>query len=145
MATKFWLGCLVSLCALPAAAAEQILPVIRILLPETGVTYGKILPIQIEVENFQLTDRWSIPGGEARPAVPGAGHLHYTLDNRMLAATSATSLIIEDLGTAEHVLVVTLANHDHTLLPIEQRVIFNVVAPRKGLSRPPVVGTAQDH
>ncbi|WP_218079909.1 hypothetical protein [Anthocerotibacter panamensis] len=135
------LGVLTLLRFAPATAQDTKQPVLRILLPEPGAVYGKILPIQVEVENFTLSSDWSIPGQEQKNPVSGAGHLHYMLDNRTIAATATTALILEDLPTAEHTLVVTLANHDHTLLSVSQRVIFNVVAPTKGLTRHPVVGS----
>jgi hypothetical protein len=125
----------------PASFAQDG-PQIKILLPETNATYGKYIPIQIEIQNFRLTDRWTLPGGEERPAVPKEGHVRYTLDNQTLASTTATALMLMDLPTAEHTLVITLVSSDHNVLPIEQRVIFNVLAPRKGLTRQPLVGAA---
>ncbi|WP_287127429.1 hypothetical protein [Candidatus Cyanaurora vandensis] len=135
-----WLLPLVLMPALLAQEEEVKPPVLRILLPEANAVYGKHLPIQVEVEHFRLTNDWSVPGEEERLPVTGAGHLQYVLDNRPLMHTDSTRLVLEDLPTAEHILVVTLVGHDHIPVGPEQRVIFKVVAPRKGLSRPPLIG-----
>jgi len=135
---KQWLLLGVLCCVGPVWAQDS--PVLRVMLPESNATYGKYVPIRIEVQNFRLTERWSVPGEEERAVIAGEGHIRYTLDNQPLASTTATNLMLTDLATAEHTLVVTLVNSDHTLTPIEQRVIFNVIAPRKGLTKRPAVG-----
>lgn len=121
-------------------ALAQDAPVVQIVLPESNATYGKLVPVQIDLQNFRLTNRWSIPGSTEQLAVPNEGHLRYTLDNQPLASTTATTLMLVDLPTAEHTLVVSLVHSDHTPTGFEQRVIFNVLAPRKGLTKRPVVG-----
>ncbi len=130
-----WVGGLVAV-----SVGAVPLPTVTIVRPDPNVTYGRQVPVQVEVKNFVLSHRWTLPGETEQAAVPGEGHLRYTLDNQILTATDATNLVLEDLPTSQHVLVVTLINHDHSVLPIETRVIFNVMAPRKGLTKRPLVG-----
>lgn len=124
----------------PSATAR---PSVSFVTPKSGWTGTQPVRVEVALEGFALS-----PKTVGTAAVPGQGHLHFTMDggtydfpkysgaNGELATTlgvqgeyspSVTPTITyRNLPAGEHTLVVRLANNDHTDVGASARTRFTV-------------------
>lgn len=115
----------------PAADSASPQPSVSFVTPKSGWTGTQPVKVKVALQNFDLS-----PETVGKAAVPGQGHLHFSMDggtfdlpkysgaNGELATTlgvqgkyspSVTPTITyRNLPAGEHTLVVHLANNDHT-------------------------------
>lgn len=127
----------------PAPEATTARPSVSFVTPRSGWTGTQPVRVKVALEGFVLS-----PDTVGEAAVPGRGHLHFTMDggtydfprysgaNGTLATTlgvqgryspSVTPTITyRDLPAGEHTLVVHLANDDHTDVGPTARATFTV-------------------
>jgi hypothetical protein len=98
-------------------------PEIKILHPTSNQSIADYpIPIEVEVRNFELlppVQYWGKVQGEEM----SRGHIHYTLDDSPIYATSRTKIVLSSPGKAlppgKHVLRAELVNANHANLKHE--------------------------
>lgn len=104
----------------PTSTAE-----LTIVNPENGDRVaGDKARLEIDLQGAEVVDQTST---DLRP---DEGHLHVTLDGKLVSMTSGTSQLLADLTPGEHLLQVEFVANDHA--PFDPRVLAAVTFEAKG-------------
>lgn len=104
----------------PTSTAE-----LAIVNPENGDRVaGDKARLEIDLQGAEVVDQTST---DLRP---DEGHLHVTLDGKLVSMTSGTSQLLADLTPGEHLLQVEFVANDHA--PFDPRVLAAVTFEAKG-------------
>ncbi|MDQ4075282.1 MAG: DUF6130 family protein [Chloroflexota bacterium] len=111
-------------------------PQLTVMEPNEGATItDDTVTVRFDVENFEIVPS-TVPLEEAgeHPEAnqPGQGHLHFMLDLQpVVVHESEEPYTFSDIAPGEHVLMVELANNDHSALspPVVQQIRFRVATP----------------
>lgn len=104
----------------PTSTAE-----LTIVNPENGDRVaGDTAQLEIDLQGAEVVDQTST---DLRP---DEGHLHVTLDGKLVSMTSGTSQLLADLTPGEHLLQVEFVANDHA--PFDPRVLAAVTFEAKG-------------
>jgi hypothetical protein len=103
----------------PAPARPSTNATLGIASPESGaVIRSDHTTLVVNLEGAKLTD---VASTDLRP---DEGHLHVTLDDRLISMTSGLEQVLPDLTPGDHLLKVEFVANDHA--PFEPRVITAV-------------------
>ncbi len=104
----------------PASTAE-----LTIASPENGDRLaGDTAQLEIDLQSAEVVDQTSTD------LQPDEGHLHVTLDGKLVSMTSGTSQTLTDLTPGEHLIQVEFVANDHA--PFDPRVLAAVTFEVKG-------------
>jgi len=104
----------------PTSTAE-----LTIASPENGDRLaGDTAQLEIDLKGAEVVDQTST---DLRP---DEGHLHVTLDGKLVSMTSGTSQLLADLTAGEHLIQVEFVANDHA--PFDPRVLAAVTFEVKG-------------
>ena len=104
----------------PTSTAE-----LTIVKPENGDRVaGDAAQLEIDLQGAEVVDQTSTD------LQPDEGHLHVTLDGKLVSMTSGTSQLLADLTPGEHLLQVEFVANDHA--PFDPRVLAAVTFEAKG-------------
>jgi hypothetical protein len=102
-----------------AAARPSTNGVLTIVSPRDGeIIRGGEVDLVVKLEGAKLSDMTTTD------LVPDEGHLHVTLDDRLISMTSGLDETIPDVAPGQHLLKVEFVANDH--IPFEPRVIAQV-------------------
>ena len=113
--------------ASPTVAVERPMSTaeLTIVNPENGDRVaGDTTQLEIDLQGAEVVDQTST---DLRP---DEGHLHVTLDGKLVSMTSGTSQLLADLTPGEHLLQVEFVANDHA--PFDPRVLAAVTFEAKG-------------
>jgi hypothetical protein len=116
---------------------------VRIVTPKSGAKTSSTLHVRVALKHFKIA-----PGAVGQAPRPGEGHLHFTMDGGKYdfpKYSGANGLIAKKLGVTghyspalapkitykglppgKHVLVVNLANNNHTTVGVKATVAFTL-------------------
>jgi hypothetical protein len=102
-----------------AAARPSTNGVLTIVSPRDGeMIRGGEVDLVVKLVGAKLSDMTTTD------LVPDEGHLHVTLDDRLISMTSGLEETIPDVASGQHLLKVEFVANDH--IPFEPRVIAQV-------------------
>ena len=125
------------------SAASQPKPTIEFVTPKNGATLSGAVTAKVKFTNFRIN-----PQAVGQAPRPGEGHLHFTMDGGKYdfpKYSGANGLIAKKLGVTghyspalapkitykglppgKHVLVVNLANNNHTTVGVKAKLTFTL-------------------
>lgn len=89
-------------------------------LPMDAVGYGGMLNMHVDVQNFDLVDKF----GESN--VAGEGHYHLYINDNLIGPYTSDWLNLTDLPAGDHVFKLELVNNDHSSIMPMTYYMFNV-------------------